>query len=165
MEILGLKSDVRICSKDLFLSWNINRQISQDAAEKSLGGFLVKLGSLSHFIEQQRKSGQDFFYSWESILKNNTMFLLTESASRWLSSHCLFSGSQTGMTNRQNQLFSQGRAWWLRKLVYKPCKAPHFLCNSRQMTCLHSWVVGLLLYLQEAARSGGRGKSCLVQPL
>lgn len=61
MEILGLKSDTRMCSKDLFLSWNINSQISLDAAGRSLGGFLVKLGSLPHFIEQQRKVGQDFF--------------------------------------------------------------------------------------------------------
>ena len=61
METLGLKSDIRMCSKDLFLSWNISSQISLDAAERSLGGFLVKLGGLPHFFEQQRKAGQDFY--------------------------------------------------------------------------------------------------------
>lgn len=93
MEILGLKNDIRMCSKNLFISRNINSQISLDAAERSLWGFLVKLGSLPHFIEQQRKVGQDIFYSWERILKNNIMSLLTESA--------------TTMTNRQNQFFSR----------------------------------------------------------
>lgn len=63
MELLGLKGDIRMYSKDLFLSWNINSQISLDAAESSLRGFLVKLGSLAHLTEQQRKVGQDFLYS------------------------------------------------------------------------------------------------------
>lgn len=81
------------------------------------------------------------------------MILLTESASRWLNSHCLFSGSQTGMTNRQNRLFSQGHAWWLWKPVFKPCKAPHFLCNSRQTTCLCSCISSRQQEVEEGVRA------------